>query len=596
MRIQNSNNEINNTIAPSTRQVVQRAQNRVRQAGDGFGRTSSAQLLKSLRGAKNQADPASSEGQIQALFKEQFAQKAADQKEFHAFMKEVFGDQYDFSKAEAFRRSALAGDFGWLPPVKFATDAELGGANGAYAAESGVVYINEKLKNNIPLAAQTFVEEAGHHLDAKLNTSDTVGDEGELFRRLLNNESLSAAQINAIKTENDKGTIVVDGKEIEVEFWNPFKAIKKAVKKVGKAIGNAAKSVGKAIGSVAKGVGSVVVGAVKGTVDGVGGFFGNLFQGKVGDAFTSLWKGFDKGFLQAPSKLSNAVFNAADYLVDAAANLAEPIGLDGIVKSIGSRAVDIGRNITNTGLAIIRDVITTPVEAAGGFLQDHYEGFKALFKGDFGEAFKHFGMAYVNATGRIVGGAVDVTLRAVACAASAIGTALFLEPPSRPLSADEKAWFKEVYGDSVDLDLVRVKRGGLVTVGASKAVGNTIYLADKYFDSNGNLTSAGKRTLAHEMGHIWQNQNGGGDYIHKALFAMAKAAIETGSRNDAYDWRAGMLEGKSFQELNPEQQATVIEDIAVAMRNGNFDSTLFNAQELAYLKAALAEVRAGNVG
>ena len=77
---------------------------------------------------------------------------------------------------------------------------------------------------------------------------------------------------------------------------------------------------------------------------------------------------------------------------------------------------------------------------------------------------------------------------------------------------------------------------------------------------------------------------------------MAKAAIETGSRNDAYDWRAGMLEGKSFQELNPEQQATVIEDIAVAMRNGNFDSTLFNAQELAYLKAALAEVRAGNVG
>ena len=43
-------------------------------------------------------------------------------------------------------------------------------------------------------------------------------------------------------------------------------------------------------------------------------------------------------------------------------------------------------------------------------------------------------------------------------------------------------------------------------------------------------------------------------------FAMAVATIETGSRNGAYDWREGIAEGKSFKELNPEQQAQLIQD------------------------------------
>ena len=191
--------------------------------GDNFSIRESSQNLRSLLSrpvTKQNDDPA------QDLFKQQFTDKASNPKEFHGFMKQVFGADYNMEKAESFRQKSLAGDFSWLPKIQYVSNAELGGAHGAYDSKSGTVFLNESLKGNPSLAAQTFVEEAGHHLDAQLNESDTIGDEGEMFRRVLSGEKLSAAQVHAIRTENDKGTITVDGKEIEVEFWNPFKASK----------------------------------------------------------------------------------------------------------------------------------------------------------------------------------------------------------------------------------------------------------------------------------------------------------------------------------------------------------------------------------
>ena len=589
MRIQQLNPFITNS------NPVQSSKRKRRQNKDNFGRTSTPpHMSPSLRGLFNQVDPHSIEGKTQSLFREQFSEKAADPAEFHSFMKQVFGEDYNLREAESYRRSALAGDFRWLPPVQFASDAELNGANGAYSAQTGVVYINEKLKQNLPLAAQTFVEEAGHHLDARLNTSDTPGDEGEMFRRVLANEGLSAAEVRAIKTENDKGTVLIDGKEIEVEFWNPLKAAKKAIKSVGNAIVGAVKSVGQAIVAVADGVDSTLTAAFKGTVDGLGGFLGNLARGKVGAAFTSLGQGLDKGFLQAPLRLGNALFNAADHLTSGLAQLFEPIGLKQPLKAIGSRLVDVARNITNTALEIGRDLVATPVQAIAVFSSDHYEGFKALLNGDFVGAFKNFGMAYVHAGGRGLGGAVDVTMRLAASIASAAGTLIGLEPPSRGLTDDERALFEGFYGNSMDMDLVRIKRGGLVTIGAPKTVGNTIYLSDNCFDANGDLNKRGLGTLAHEMGHVWQNQNGGGDYIHQALGHQAVAAIKYGSRNEAYAWRDAMDQGKQFSELNPEQQASIIERITALMNQGRFSRSCIPGDQWAFFQAALSSIRAGN--
>ena len=156
---------------------------------------------------------------MKSAFKQEFAAKAANKQEFDAFMQQVYGDKYDKGMAEQFRQQALAGDFSFLPDVKFVDAATLQGDNGAYNAEEGVVYINKDLAASDPAkAAQTFVEEAGHHLDAKLNTADTQGDEGEMFRRVLGGEQLSQQQINEIRNDDDHGTITVDGKQVEVEF------------------------------------------------------------------------------------------------------------------------------------------------------------------------------------------------------------------------------------------------------------------------------------------------------------------------------------------------------------------------------------------
>ncbi|MEM7624455.1 MAG: hypothetical protein AAF333_02380 [Planctomycetota bacterium] len=192
------------------------------------------------------------------LFKAQFAELAADKAAFHALLKQSFGEGYDATAAEAFRKAALAGDFSWLPAVAYVSDEKLGGALGAYDRENNVVYLNRTLATDPAFAASIYVEEAGHFLDTKLKTADTAGDEGELFRRLMAGENISAADRAAMLAENDLATININGKDIVVEQWNPFKAIGKAAKKVGKAVSKAAKAVGKAVASAAKAVGKAI--------------------------------------------------------------------------------------------------------------------------------------------------------------------------------------------------------------------------------------------------------------------------------------------------------------------------------------------------
>ena len=193
MRIQQSSSSTSNSASAPGRGGSPISQEEAPKALNSFQRVpSSAVMSKALRALTSTVDPESVEGQIQALFIEQFSAKAQDHAAFHAFMKQVFGEDYHFIKAEAYRRNALAGDFSWLPPIQFISDEELMGANGACCAQSGVVYLNEALRGDLELAASTFVEEAGHHLDAMLNETDSAGDEGELFRRLAANEALSA--------------------------------------------------------------------------------------------------------------------------------------------------------------------------------------------------------------------------------------------------------------------------------------------------------------------------------------------------------------------------------------------------------------------
>ena len=182
---------------------------------------------------------------IKRDFAAQFSSKAKDKEGFHELLSRSFGKNFDRKKAEAFRQRALNNDFSWLPDIRFLTDAGMAGGSGAYDPISGTIYLNENLADQPELATSVFSEEVGHHLDRELNATDTPGDEGEMFRRLMSGEKLSKNEEQKIRAENDKGKINVDGKEVEVEFFvkKAFKKAKKGLKKVGKKLKDAGKGV-----------------------------------------------------------------------------------------------------------------------------------------------------------------------------------------------------------------------------------------------------------------------------------------------------------------------------------------------------------------
>ncbi|MFK7994295.1 MAG: hypothetical protein AB8B87_09160 [Granulosicoccus sp.] len=184
-----------------------------------------------------------------AAMQEDLKQLASDPKAFHEAMRKSFGDSYDQTKAEAIRQQVLNDDFSWMPDIQVVDESVLqdqsgtqsaGGGLGAYSKDNDTIYISRQLLQSDPdKAAQILTEEVGHALDARLNTSDAAGDEGDIFARLVGGEEISEAELSALKSENDSGVIVVDGKEIEVEFgWlsKTFKKITKPFRSLGKAI------------------------------------------------------------------------------------------------------------------------------------------------------------------------------------------------------------------------------------------------------------------------------------------------------------------------------------------------------------------------
>lgn len=149
-----------------------------------------------------------------------------------------------------------------------------------------------------------------------------------------------------------------------------------------------------------------------------------------------------------------------------------------------------------------------------------------------------------------------------------------------PLSPAQRAQLEKIYGPSVDYDRVRIVRGpprlfrSLPRETPAFAVGNTIVV-------NPTSWPVTDRLLAHETAHVWQAQNHGMGYAVKALGAQLLG--------QAYDWEGGVAAGKRWTQLNPEQQAELIQDASAAgwfndpsakfVRNGvDYGDYLRNAQ------------------
>ncbi len=79
--------------------------------------------------------------------------------------------------------------------------------------------------------------------------------------------------------------------------------------------------------------------------------------------------------------------------------------------------------------------------------------------------------------------------------------------------------------------------------------GNTNYMKYGVVGS-----TAWNSVLVHETTHVWQNQNGGTDYISEALYAQSWLG-------DGYAYITAITtQKKTWAMLNPEQQGQLIQD------------------------------------
>jgi hypothetical protein len=146
-------------------------------------------------------------------------------------------------------------------------------------------------------------------------------------------------------------------------------------------------------------------------------------------------------------------------------------------------------------------------------------------------------------------------------AISTAQTIIRVETAGRSLTEEEKRQLKTIFLDSVDLDAIRLKLRRVGLFGLSPAPfthADTIYIPDKGWLTSGS-DAVSIELLAHETTHVWQYQNGGANYMRESLIEQFHGWRKAGTRGAAYDYEKGIAEGKTWAELNPEQQAKLIE-------------------------------------
>jgi Ca2+-binding RTX toxin-like protein len=97
------------------------------------------------------------------------------------------------------------GQFRDFPTISLSTGGSMAEARGAYVAETDSILLNQEWLNKASEAEVLAVlaEEVGHSLDTRFNSTDTPGDEGELFSRLLLGQVPSASERARITSDND---------------------------------------------------------------------------------------------------------------------------------------------------------------------------------------------------------------------------------------------------------------------------------------------------------------------------------------------------------------------------------------------------------
>lgn len=287
-------------------------------------------------------------------------------------------------------------------------------------------------------------------------------------------------------------------------------------------------------------------------------------------------------------------------------------GAKSFVEGAANRIVDAGRSVINGTVEGLIGFGRSVFEGVGQTLTGIGEMLNPaplakVLNGDFTGAWNDIQNNFSKGASDVGRGLVKATVQALAdtvivalsSGVSALQTLVGLEPPSRALNQQEIAELKKVYGDTIDYSQIRLKEGfiGANQFLAPHTVGNTIYIPQGWLDSSkSDYQQRRNELITHETCHVWQYQNGGTDYISESLYNQAKGAISGGDRGAAYSIDASIKAGKKWSELNPEQQAHLIE---TAYGKGLFDNpnARFNLDDgtdiTDYVRDAIKQVRQG---
>jgi hypothetical protein len=125
-----------------------------------------------------------------------------------------------------------------------------------------------------------------------------------------------------------------------------------------------------------------------------------------------------------------------------------------------------------------------------------------------------------------------------------------LKGATRPLTAKEIALGKDIFGESIDYQVIRIDENSHTAR----------RLRAKYVSFN-TINSWGKMSsdvFIHELVHIWQYQRLGSVYIAEALAAQRSQAGYNYGGIEAL--RNALKEGKTLRDFNFEQQGDIVQD------------------------------------
>jgi hypothetical protein len=117
----------------------------------------------------------------------------------------------------------------------------------------------------------------------------------------------------------------------------------------------------------------------------------------------------------------------------------------------------------------------------------------------------------------------------------------------RSLIPNEKELLVNIFGSSINLDVVELAYTKIAKDGRAYTLGSTIHIPEHM--PKGGTFDAG--TLVHEMTHVWQYQTQGTAYLSDSIFHQLTQG--TG----AYD--VDTMPGKAFRDYAAEQQAIIVE-------------------------------------